>query len=422
MQARSPKKPSTTKRMIWMLIPVGLLLLVLVGWNVGGTMMMKEAMSKMTVPPQTVSTTKAAFQQWQPSKSAVGTLRAARGADLAFEVAGLVTKVNLRSGGEVKEGDVLVQLFDADEQAQLQQYQASAALAEVTFGRAKQQLTMQAISKADYDVAAADLKGKQAAVAQQRAVIAKKQLRAPFSGRAGIVTLNPGAYISAGTAIVTLQQLDPIYVDFFVPQRTLGELKVGQKTQLTLDAFAGKTFEGKLTAINPKVDGDTRNVQIEASVPNHDRVLTPGMFANVSVEVGDKERHLTLPQTAIVYNPYGATVYLVKTRAEFDKAQAAAAALNDDKKTTDTKPADAKPADKGKPDPAKSPPADDLVAQQAFVTTGATRGDQVAIVKGIDEGVEVVSSGQLKLKSGSGIKIDNSVQPSNNPNPTPQEH
>ena len=420
MQTRVERKPSTAKRMIVMIVGVLLVVGLVVGIKV---MMIQKMMAGMKPPPPSVvSTAKAAFQEWQPSLSAVGSLRAVHGADLALDIAGLVTKVNLKSGDEVKEGQVLLQLRDSEDVAQLHQLEASAALAEVTFNRAKQQLAVQAISKADYDTAAADLKAKQAAVQQQQVNVEKKQLRAPFAGRAGIITVNPGAYLNSGATIVTLQELDPIYVDFHLPQRNLADLKVGQKVTLTLDAFKDKPFEGTLTAISPKVDGDTRNVQVEASVPNHDRVLTPGMFANVSVEVGDKERHLTLPQTAIVYNPYGATVYLVKTRAEFDKAQAAAAALNDDKKTTDTKPADAKPADKGKPDPAKSPPADDLVAQQAFVTTGATRGDQVAIVKGIDEGVEVVSSGQLKLKSGSGIKIDNSVQPSNNPNPTPQEH
>ena len=420
MQTRVERKPSTAKRMIVMIVGVLLVVGLVVGIKV---MMIQKMMAGMKPPPPSVvSTAKAAFQEWQPALSAVGSLRAVHGADLALDIAGLVTKVNLKSGDEVKEGQVLLQLRDSEDVAQLHQLEASAALAEVTFNRAKQQLAVQAISKADYDTAAADLKAKQAAVQQQQVNVEKKQLRAPFAGRAGIITVNPGAYLNSGATIVTLQELDPIYVDFHLPQRNLADLKVGQKVTLTLDAFKDKPFEGTLTAISPKVDGDTRNVQVEASVPNHDRVLTPGMFANVSVQVGDKERHLTLPQTAIVYNPYGATVYLVKTRAEFDKAQAAAAALNDDKKTTDTKPADAKPADKGKPDPAKSPPADDLVAQQAFVTTGATRGDQVAIVKGIDEGVEVVSSGQLKLKSGSGIKIDNSVQPSNNPNPTPQEH
>ena len=318
---------------------------------------------------------------------------------------------------------MLLQLRDSEDVAQLHQLEASAALAEVTFDRAKQQLAVQAISKADYDTASADVKAKQAAVAQQRVNVEKKQLRAPFAGRAGIITVNPGAYLNSGTTIVTLQQLDPIFVDFHLPQRNLADLKVGQKVTLTLDAYKGKAFEGTLTAVNPKVDNDTRNVQVEASFPNSDRILTPGMFANVNVDVGSKEKHLTLPQTAVVYNPYGETVYLVKTKAEFDKAQAHNAAANSDQKPADAKAgakADAKDKDKSK-DASKSD-STQLVAQQAFVTTGATRGDQVAIVKGLDEGVEVVTSGQVKLKSGSPISIDNSVQPANSPNPTPQEH
>jgi len=427
MQTRVEKKPSTKKRMIIMIILVVLLIAAIAGIKVFSIMRMMAGMKPP--PPAVVSTAKVSYQEWQPTLSAVGTLRAAQGADLALDVAGLVTKVNVKSGDEVKEGQVLLQLRDSEDIAQLQQLEAAAALAQVTFGRAKQQLAVEAVSKADYDSTAADLKAKQAAVAQQRVNVAKKQLRAPFAGRAGIITVNPGAYLNSGATIVTLQQIDPVFVDFHLPQKSLAELRVGQRVALTLDAYPGKTFEGTLTAINPKIDGDTRNVQIEASVPNHDRILTPGMFANVSIDIGEKQRYLTLPQTAIVYNPYGETVYLVKKKSEFDKSQAAAAAANnaaakpDAAKDKDAKAkADDKKAD-DKKDAAKGGPGpDDLVAQQAFVTTGATRGDQVAIAKGLDEGAEVVTSGQVKLKSGAPITIDNSVQPSNAAAPTPQEH
>jgi membrane fusion protein (multidrug efflux system) len=401
-----------------------LLIAAIAGIKVFSIMRMMAGMKPP--PPSVVSTAKAKFEDWQPALNAVGTLRAVRGADLALDIAGLVTKVNLKSGDEVKEGEVLLQLRDSEDVAQLNQLQAAAALASVTFDRAKQQLAVQAISKADYDTAAADLKAKQAAVQQQQVNVSKKQLRAPFAGRAGIITVNPGAYLNSGTTIVTVQQLDPIFVDFHLPQRNLAELKVGQKVTLKLDAFKGKTFEGTLSAISPKVDNDTRNVQIEASVPNPDKLLTPGMFADVNVDVGSEERHLTLPQTAVVYNPYGETVYLVKKKADFDKAQAENNAANADPKSTDAKDpkkADAKDAKKDdKKDPKSAVPADQLVVQQTFVTTGPTRGDQVAIVKGLDEGAEVVTSGQVKLKSGSPITIDNSVQPANSPNPTPQEH
>ena len=411
MQTRIEEKPSTTKRMIVMILAVLGLIAVIAGIKVLSIMRMMAA--SKPPPPAVVSTAKAAYQDWQPELRAVGTLRAVRGADLALDVAGLVTRVNVKSGDEVRGGQLLLQLRDSEDIALLHQLEAAAALAEVTFARAKEQLAVQVISKADYDQAAADLKAKQAAVAQQQVNVAKKQLRAPFAGRAGIVTINPGAYLSSGTVIVTLQQLDPIYVDFHLPQKDLAELRTGQKVALRLDAFPGRTFEGTLSAISPKVDSDTRNVQVEAKVPNPDRVLTPGMFANVSVDAGAKQRYLTLPQTAVVYNPYGETVFVVIPKREADRRQAAAAAAADDP-----------PREQQPKKPGKGPqlPPDALVVQQAFVTSGPRRGDQVAILKGLEEGVEVVTSGQIKLKSGSPIRIDNSVQPANSPNPTPQEH
>jgi len=413
MQARVEKKPSTRKRM-WITIGLVLLLIVVLA-AIKGLMIYKMVSGMKPPPPSTVSTIKAANSDWQPALTAVGSLRAARGADLALDIAGLVTRVNVQSGDEVKEGQVLLQLRDSEDVAQLHQLEAAAALAEVTFGRAKQQLAVKAISQADYDTAAADLKAKQAGVQQQQVNVSKKQLRAPFAGRAGIVTINPGAFLDSGKTIVTLQQLDPVYVDFFLPQKNLGELKVEQKVTLALDAFADKKFEGALSAISPKVDTDTRNVQVEAKVPNSDRQLTPGMFANVSVEVGAQQRYLTLPQTAVVYNPYGETVFVVKKKSEFDKAQAEGAKSAGEK----NQPAPAKDAAKDK---SKELPADTLVVQQTFVTTGATRGDQVAILKGLDEGAEVVTSGQIKLKNGAAVTVDNKVQPANSPNPMPQEH
>jgi len=417
MQTRVADKPSTRKRMIVMIIAVVVLIGLIAGIKVLTIVHMLAGMKPP--PPAVVSTAKAAYQEWQPELRAVGTLRAVRGADLALDIAGLVTVVNVKSGDEVKQGQVLLQLRDSEDLAQLHQLEASAALAEVTFARAKEQLAVQVISKADYDQSAADLKVKQAAVAQQQVNVAKKQLRAPFSGRAGIVTINPGAYLNSGTTIVTLQQLDPIYVDFHLPQKELAGLRPGQRAVVTLDAFPGKSFVGKINAISPKVDSDTRNVQIEAEVPNPDRTLVPGMFANVAIDVGSQQRHLTLPQTAVVYNPYGETVFVVKTKREADEARAAEAA-----RTAAANGESAPKADDKKAAASKAPPIppDALVVQQSFVTTGPTRGDQVAIESGLGEGAEVVTSGQIKLKSGAPIKIDNSVQPTDNPNPTPQEH
>jgi len=423
MQTRVERKPpSTAKRMIAMVLLVLLLIAIIIG--IKALLIMRMMAGMKPPPPSVVSTAKAAYEEWQPSLNAVGTLRAARGADLALDIAGLVTKVNLKSGDEVKEGQVLLQLRDSEDSAQLRQLEAAAALADVTLKRAQQQLGAQAISKADFDTAAADLKAKQAAVAQQQVNVAKKTLRAPFDGRAGIITINPGAYLNSGAIIVTLQQIDPVFVDFHLPQRNLDSLRVGQKVALTLDAYPGKHFEGTLSAISPKIDNDTRNVQIEATVPNPDRTLTPGMFANVSIDVGQKQRYLTLPQTAVVYNPYGETVYVVKKKSEYDKMQAEAA-KSAAASAAKTPPADAKDAGKDKgasKDKAGKDAGDPLVAQQTFVTTNGTRGDQISITKGLDESAEVVTSGQVKLKSGALITIDNSVQPANSPNPTPQEH
>jgi membrane fusion protein (multidrug efflux system) len=386
MTTRSKNSPSTTKRMIWMVVGVLALIALIVGIKVLLVMRMIHGMPKPA--PSTVSTVKISEQAWQPSLSAVGTLRAAKGADLAMDVSGLVTEVNLRSGEDVSKGQPLLQLRDGDDVAQLQQLQANAQLSRVTLDRARQQLAAQAISKANFDSADADYKARQAAVAQQKVVVEKKQLRAPFAGRAGIITLSPGAYLSAGTAVVTLQQLDPLLVDFSVPQSELGRLQVGQHVDLTLDAYPGKTFSAELSAISPKVEPNTRNVQVEATVPNHDKGLTPGMFARVSVDVGSKRQQLTLPQAAVVYNPYGDTVYVVQ------------------------------PA-KGKDDKGN---ANAPTVQQTFVTTGETRGDQVAILKGLKAGTEVVTSGQMKLKNGAPIKVDNSVQPAAAAHPTPPEH
>lgn len=411
---RVGKKPSTTRRMIIMIVAVLVLIGLIAGVKV--LMIMRMIASMKPPPPAVVSTAKVAYSEWQPQLRAVGTLRAARGADLALDVAGLVSRVTVRSGDDVKAGQLLLELVDTDEIANLRQLEAQAALSQVNYERAKKQLAVQVIAQADYDSAAADLKVKQAAVAQQQAIIAKKQLRAPFAGRAGIVTINPGTYLNAGTVIVTVQELNPVYVDFFVPQRDLGDLKPGQKAFLTLDAFHERSFPGTVNAISPRVESDTRNVQVEAEVPNPDRVLRPGMFANVSVDVGTKQPYLTLPQTAVVFNPYGETVYLVKKKSEFDadQAQGAAAARGGEPAAQQAPPKQAK---KGPP----PLPPDTLVVEQTFVTTGAKRGDQISILSGIREGAVVVTTGQIKLKNGAPVTINNSVEPADNPHPTPQE-
>jgi membrane fusion protein, multidrug efflux system len=302
------------------------------------------------------------------------------------EVAGLVREVAFVSGQEAKAGQILVRLNADSDVALLQSLQAAAELAQTVYERDRAQYDIKAIAKAQLDADAADLKGKKAQVAQQQALVDKKTIRAPFAGRLGITTINPGQYLNPGDAIVTLQAIDPIFADFSVPQQQLGQLAIGATVSVDTNAYSGQTFAGKIQSVSPKVDSATRNVQIEASVDNRERKLLPGMYANVKIDSGAAARYLTLPQTAITYNPYGATVFVVKPGTQ--------------------------PNAQGKTLP---------VAQQVFVTPGPTRGDQVAILKGIDDGTQIVTSGQIKLKNGTPLIVDNRVQPSDSPNPTPQE-
>jgi membrane fusion protein (multidrug efflux system) len=381
-----------TKRM---LIMVGCVLLLIAVLAFGKFLQIKKLIASAPKPAaQVVSAIKVQHAEWQPQLSSVGTLAPVRGVDVTTEIAGLVREVRFKSGDEVKAGQVLFELNADTDVAQLRSLQANADLAGTTLKRDKLQLAAQAISQAQVDSDEADLKSKQALVAQQKAAVDKKTIRAPFAGKLGITSINPGQYLEPGNKLVTLQTIDTVYVDFFVPQKQLALLSIGQKLNLTSDAYPGVGFAAKVTSISPKVDSATRNVQVQATVPNAKRQLLPGMFANVSLDQGELKKYLTLPQTAITYNPYGSTVFVLAPPA----GEAAKDALKDDK---------------GQPY---------LVAQQVFVTTGPTRGDQVAILSGVKDGQTIVTSGQLKLKNGTPVVIDNKVQPANSPNPTPQEH
>ena len=389
------------KRMTIMLVAVGVLLGGVIGFNYFKGYMMAKYMASSPIPPATVSTMKVDFQQWQPQLGAVGTLRAVRGVDVTSEVAGLVRSVEFKSGDEVKAGQVLIELNAESDLAQQHSLEAAAELAATVYERDKAQFAAEVISKAQLDNDAADLKSKRAQVAQQAATVAKKTIRAPFAGKLGISTVNPGQYINPGDSLVTLQTIDPIYIDFYLPQQQLPQVALGQRVAILADAYKDATFSGKISALNPKVDTNTRNVQIEATVPNPKRQLLPGMYATVKVSSGEEQRYLTLPQTAITYNPYGNTVFVVK-RAE-NKGADKDAKSNASKDTKDPK---AKPS---------------LIAQEVFVTTGPTRGDQVAILSGVEPGMEIVTSGQSKLKNGTPLIINNTIEPANSPNPTPQE-
>ena len=394
------------RRLVGVLLAAGVLLGLLVGFNLFKSYMIRKALLQNVAPAQTVTAAPANYSEWQPALDAVGSLRAVRGVDITTEVAGLVRSVRFRSGDEVAAGQVLVELNSDSDRAQLNALQAAADLAAVVYGRDRAQFAVQAIAKSQIDSDEADLKAKRAQVAAQAATVAKKTLRAPFAGRLGITTINPGQYLNPGDKVVTLQTLDPIYVDFRLPQVELARVSKGETVNVTSDSYPNERFTGKVTAIDPRIDAASRNFQVEARIDNPHRRLVPGMFARVSVESGGAERHLTLPQTAITYNPYGATVFLVK-----DATGSAAKAAPD---------AEGQVSASGtRPDGAASPAH--LTVEQRFVTLGAKRGDQVAVLRGVDPGDLVVTSGQMKLKNGTPVVIDNSVVPANDAHPAPQE-
>jgi membrane fusion protein (multidrug efflux system) len=371
------------KRMVIMLVAVALVLGGIFGFQVFKASMIKKFMSQMSAPPQTVSTAKAAYAPWQPTIQAVGSLRAVKGADLSLETAGTIDSITFESGDDVEAGTVLLKLRADDDVAKLASLQATAALDHITYDRDLKQAKIQAVSQATLDTDAANLKNAEAQVAEQQAVLDKKTLRAPFAGHLGIRAVDLGQYLGVGTMVVTLQALDPIYLDFFVPQQAVDQVRLHQSLAVKVDAYPKDVFAGEISAINPRVDSGSRNVQVRASLHNADHRLLPGMYATLDIQVGQPERYITLPQTAITYSPYGDSVYVV-----------------DDKGN----------GPDGKPQ---------LVGRQTFVTTGATRGDQVAVLTGVKEGETVVVAGQIKLHNGSTVLINNSILPTADAAPLP---
>ncbi|HZQ00708.1 MAG TPA: efflux RND transporter periplasmic adaptor subunit [Reyranella sp.] len=373
------------KRMIIMLVLVGVALGSIFGFKSFVDGKIKQFMAGMGNQPQTVSTTKATVSDWQPQIEAVGSLRAVNGSDLSLELAGVVEEINFQSGDDVEAGKVLLKLRDADDVAKLKSLQAIADLSQITYDRDVKQFAAKVVAKSVVDNDEANLRNNRAQVAQQQAIVDKKTLRAPFAGHLGIRQVDLGQYLAAGTAIVTLQALDPIYLDFLLPQQSLDQIKVGQPVKVKVDTYPNKIFFGKVSSINPRVETSTRNVQVRATLTNVEHKLLPGMFATVDIDTGSPQKLVTLPQTAISYNPYGNLVYVV-----------------DDK----GKGPDGKPR---------------LAARQTFVTTGATRGDQVAVLKGVKEGDVVVTGGQMKLRNGVPVVVNNSVLPKDDPNPKPAD-
>jgi membrane fusion protein, multidrug efflux system len=337
------------------------------------------------MPPTTVTSAEVKQENWPPLLSAVGSVSAVQGATISSELPGTVAEVGFESGAVVKKGALLVRFDTSAEEAQLRSADADTELAKADLERARDLAARKVISKAELDTAESKFKQKSAMTENMRAIIAKKTMQAPFDGIAGIRMVNVGQMVKAGDQIVPLQSLDPVYVDFALPQQRLADLSNGLEVNMHTDAFPGRVFHGTLTAINSAVDVATRNVTLQATFPNADHKLRPGMFAKVDVVLPRKEAVLAIPATAIAYAPYGDSVFVIEKKK--------------DEKT-------------GK---------ESQVIRQQFIRTGETRGDFVTVTQGLKAGETVVSSGVFKLRNGMPVVINNELAPKPEVNPTPAQ-
>lgn len=379
---KSGQRGKLAKRMTIMLVVVAVIAALLIGWGVLRAYFIGKFLTAFKNQVQTVATITATNTPWQAKIQSVGSLTAINGAALSAQVGGIVATIDFHSGEDVQKGDVLLTLRPDNDPAMLAQLKAQAHLASVNYARDQKQFAASAVSAAQLDTDRANLESANAQVAAQQAAMDEKIVRAPFAGRLGIRQVDVGQYLPPGTEIVMLEQLDPLFVDFYLPQQDLPLLKPGQDVEVGLDAYPDRQFPAQITAIGATVSADTRSIAVRAEMRNPDLSLRPGMFTNVMVNIGAPREVVTLPQTAIAYNSYGDTVYVVG----HDK----------DAQGHET-----------------------LVARQVFVTLGATRGDQVQVLSGVQAGEQVVTAGQLKLRNGSLLAINNSALPSNSPNPNP---
>jgi len=335
-------------------------------------------------PPEAVTTIVARQETWPARLSAIGTAAAVQGVTVSADLPGIVDRIAFESGKPVNVGDVLVELDTRQEQAQLAAAEAERDLAAVNFTRLESLVSLRAIARADYDRAGAEKKQTEAKVGEIRATIARKTIRAPFSGILGIRQVNLGQYLSPGDPVVPLQSLDPIYVNFGVPQQDAGQVRIGRSVRIKPGDVAGPVFSGSVTAINSVVDEATRNIQVQATVANPRSKLRPGMFVEVEIPVGASRRVVALPASAISYAPYGDSVFVVAEMKD-PKGQVYQG------------------------------------VRQQFVKLGPAQGDQIAVLSGLKPGEEVVTSGVFKLRNGAAVLVNNKVQPANERAPKPED-
>lgn len=388
-----------SKGKVWIVSIVGIVVVVvsLVGIKVGQIRAMIQAGEAFVPPPEVVTSAKVEAAVWQSRRSAIGTLVAVHDAVLGAELPGLIREVAFTSGSTVKRGAAMVRLDTTNEEAQLASAKADLGLALATLERARALRKGEANTPADLEVAEARAKQTQAAVASIQATIAKKTIRAPFDGRVAIKQVERGQVVSPGTPIATLQSVNPIYAEFSLPQQALADIQVGQIATMRVDSFPDRTWRGTVSTVNSEVDSATRNIRIRATFPNPDGLLRPGLFANVEVSAKDQQRVLTIPTTAVVYAPYGDTVFVL------DEAK-------------DDSPAGGKQEPHGT---ASAPPT--FAAQPRFVRLGERRGDFVAVVSGLEPGETVVSNGAFKLRKGVRVALNNHLAPPAQLDPRPTD-
>jgi membrane fusion protein (multidrug efflux system) len=364
-------------RMLTMLTATALVFGGVFGFKWFGNRMMNQYFDNMPVPAVTVSTAKVFKDTWDITLTAVGTVQAEKGTEVTTEASGIVDSIAFESGGSVAEGEVLITLDRTTDNAELAALVAAGELADLELGRARNLINRSAVAEAELDRRASTASAAKAQIDAQRARIAQKVIRAPFAGDLGIRKVDLGDHLSPGTGIVTLQSLDPILLNFMLPQQQLGQIRVGLPITIGVEAFGDRDFHGTITAIEPRVDSATRNFEVQATLANEEKMLRPGMFAQVEVKVGDSEAVTVIPQTSVSYNPYGDSVWVLL--------------------------ADASPQ----------------TVERRLVQLGRRRGDLVQVVQGLEPGEEVATSGLLKLRNDVPVEVNNDVQPGAESAPRP---
>ncbi len=370
------------KALIYAVVGIGVLVVLLVGIKTIQINAMIAQAKKMVPPPTTVTSAAVHGESWQTTLTSVGTLNAVQGVTIGAELAGKVVAIEFESGSRVEKGTVLLRQDTSSEEAQLPGALAQVDLTRTNLERMKKLYEKNLIALADRDNAVASARQAEAQAETIRATIAKKTIRAPFSGYLGIRQVNLGQILREGDPIVALQSLDPIYVDFSLPQQQLAQVRLGLSIQVTSDVLPGVTLPGRITAINPLVDADTRQIRMRATVPNRGARLRPGMFVNVDVGLRTSQKVLSIPATAVLYAPYGNSVFIIEDSG--DK--------------------------KGK------------VLRQQVVRLGQTRGDFIAVTDGLKGGETIVSTGVFKMRNGQPVVVDNALSPSFKEQPTPENN